>query len=217
MKKNRNGYDIAGIVMCSIGGLFLGICMSHDTLLCILLRLPLALIIAMGSIILVVELKKKDLTQKEREILYFFNSQMLINQGNSILSIPLLNNEVLARIPVKKNTEGIQYKDEKIYDILCNVKTYLDTAEVLNAGYTHFTEHEIKQNRPLSYKQINRCLTILNLINEGNYNQALCALQDCIINNQTDAYTLVSVNEYIIYNCLISIFIDKVKIINTVS
>lgn len=159
-------------------------------------------------------IKEKDhIIEQKDKTLKCLDEQMRINQGNCLLSIPLTNNELLAFL--QKRNEYIEwdntYTTKEIYDILCNAKFYLCSAEVLNASFTHFTEHEVMQNRPLSYRQSRRSLAVLELIFEGNYNQALHELQDCIINYQTDIQTLISVNEYAIYSCLISVFIDKIK------
>lgn len=71
MKKIDNIY---GILMCFIGGLATGICLSHDTLLCILLRVPFSLLSVMGVIIIVVNergiTKKKDNLNKAYRLVY---------------------------------------------------------------------------------------------------------------------------------------------------
>ncbi|MBO5373680.1 MAG: hypothetical protein J6A75_13325 [Lachnospiraceae bacterium] len=156
---------------------------------------------------------KEEIIKEQGELLSHIQQQAMLNDGYYILTGQITNYELLHCFDKYVHWDDT-YTNEELLNMLISAKEFLDRVEVSCVSFYNIREDIIKQNRPLSFRQASRSLAVTELIIEGNYNEAMHELQDCIVNYRNDErlkISVISVNEYTIYMCLIEFFIHQIS------
>lgn len=90
----------------------------------------------------------------------------------------------------------------KIYEALIDINEYLNGIVKNSCAW---------ETRPLSERQIICAESVMALIHDEEYSKALHELADCIDDYGTATTRTISINEYALYNCMISCFIKKME------
>lgn len=120
---------------------------------------------------------------------------------------PITGEELLNTITIRGECTSFintRYTDEEIYETLKNCKSLL---EKMGCLYSEECEFE----KSLSSRQNFCACSSIKLIMESAYNQAMHEFQDCIADYGKGRNRPVTMNEYILYNCILDCFLAKLE------